>query len=288
MKEYDPMSFNGVAGGYHHLDLSTATEASGVTESNYLRKDAQAISKKVDTIIDYATNKTAHALNTSGKLHTSPIKTLFVMLIVLGGMILIYVMTGCCDHPSCNCIPFNCYNPLKCNGHADWLHRIIRFIRRCLLATIAVGSLNIMLLRDCNNESLLLLCDNNKTLGRTIQISLWVMFGILFTILRHMASDDSCCTKTGRLNDFDDRLTYLRRIGSNSVANRLRSVNNLAVAPSFEPNGDISEDEEEASEREHPQSRTASPISNNAEVDSDAKKSTPLNDSPNAKSLRSV
>lgn len=222
-------------------------------------KGKKQIKEKVDTMLDYATNQTIHAVDSSGHVHSNPIKTIFVMLIMLGGMIFVYMLTACCDHPSWNCMMWNCYNPLKCYGHASWLHRLIRFVRMSLLTSITFGAVNILLLRDCDDKTLLILCDNKQSMVRSFQITLWFVFGVLCTALRHMSSDDSWCTKAGRMGDVEDRCTHLRRARMSGVTSRLRSVNNMVLSPTFDSNlQDVSEDEE-AGDSMHDRSTTNSP-----------------------------
>ena len=126
-------------------------------------------------------------------------------------LVLILALSWCCYHPCMAWLPCNCYDPLRCNAHASWLHRLLQLVRDTLFFALIMGILILSSVDDCSHRVTHILCKAGDEESLIRQASIWLSFGVSCVIVREICRDSPWCSEAARSRDVDDRLLRLRR-----------------------------------------------------------------------------
>jgi hypothetical protein len=141
------------------------------------------------------------------RVSDSTIANLLLLQLAFAALLAI---SWCCYHPCMACLPWNCYDPLRCNTHASWLHRMLRLVRDTLFFSLVLGVLILASVDDCSQRVTHILCKAGDDQSLLRQGCIWLSFGASCVMVREICRDSPWCSEAARSKDVDDRLLRLR------------------------------------------------------------------------------
>ena len=199
--------------------------------------------------------------------------TIANLLLLQWGFLALLAMSWCCYHPCMACLPWNCYDPLRCNTHASWLHRMLRLVRDTLFFSLVLGVLILASVDDCSRRVTHILCKAGDEQSLLRQACIWLSFGGSCVIVREICQDSPWCSEAARSSDVDDRLLrlrYQRRHCWSGFCKRAQIANQPLTSTEKEEEEEEEEEEEGVDKTEMANSVDSTELSTEVVIDAHA------------------
>lgn len=234
----------GARGGLRTTGMNITKYMSKVPEQ--LSQEMTSLDRTWKTQVDHFMNHSQPTIGEPNVRNSSVANLLLLQMFFL----LILATSWCCYHPCMASLPCNCYNPLRFNMHASWMHRVLRLVRETIFFALVLGVLILASVDDCSRRVTHMLCKAGDEQSLLRQALIWLTFGVVCVTLRELCGDSPFCSEAARLKDVDERLLHLRRGSGCCTAFCNRATQVTGVVPTDGKLDVIIDPEEEDEEGE--------------------------------------
>lgn len=242
-----------VHGKMHSIHSQKNDHSLSQEKTSFLTDKVRSGMNRFDSELTSTVSKAVHSNLTNLEVPRGGVSNeVFIHLLVSQAFIVVlFLVTTCCYHPCLSCLPWNCYDPLKCCTHASWMLRVLRYFRDSMIFALLFGTIVIIASDDCERRVYHLLCQTRTPMNVTKQCGQWLLIGAVIAMVRECLGDSVWCSSGARSKDVDDRLVRLRRRSYLSkalegVTNRMKNTNGALISSTTVEEDDDEEDDEEA------------------------------------------